>query len=210
MSVNESEQNASTEEQQPSEQQQAEIIMNWFQLVHNVLKEQFPEYEVEGQIGQHQLHGPMMAYSLQKDGNTYACGFFLSELARQFQTNPNAVMWLTAFFVDMVRSPESKPLPAPPQSEDDAKAMFDKVIVPHCAQTVREEFDPEPVYVDLELHPEHGPVLEAGFPSIVDGNNTCAIPLHFLLTLHLMNRDPADPLVQALYQLKELQEQAKE
>jgi hypothetical protein len=130
----------------------------------------------------------------------------LSELARQFQTNPNAVLWLTAFFVDMIRSPESKPLPTPPQSEDEAKAMFDKVIVPHCAQTVREEFDPEPVYVDLELHPEHGPVLEAGFPSIVDGNNTCAIPLHYLLTLHLMNRDPADPLLQALYQLKELQD----
>jgi hypothetical protein len=27
-----------------------------------------------------------------------------------------------------------------------------------------------------------------------------------LLTLHLMNRDPADPLLQALYQLKELQD----
>ncbi|KIL41496.1 hypothetical protein SD70_06330 [Gordoniibacillus kamchatkensis] len=184
----------------------SEIIFNWYQLIQNVLKEQFPDYEVDGQVGQHQLHGPMMAFVLQKEGNSYACGFFLSELVRQFQTNPNAVLWLTSFYVDLIRSPESKPLPNPPQSEDDAKELFDKHIVPHCAQTVREEFEPEPVYVDLELHPEHGPVLEAGFPSISDGNNTCAIPLHYLLTLYLMNRDPADSLVQALYQLKEMQE----
>lgn len=185
---------------------EAEVISNWFHLIQNVLKDQFPDYEVDGQVGQHQLHGPMMAFMLQKDGKSYACGFFLSELARQFQTNPNAVMWLTAFYVDLVRSPESRPLPNPPQSEDEAKELFDKHIVPHCAQTVREEFEPEPVYVDLELNPEHGPVLEAGFPSIAEGSNTCAIPLHYLLTLYLMNRDPADTLVQALYQIKEMQE----
>jgi hypothetical protein len=184
---------------------EAQVIMNWHQLVQNVLQEQFPEYEVEGQVGQHQLHGPMMAFALKKEGKSYACAFFLTELVRQFQTNPNAVMWLTAFYVDLLRHPDSRPLPAPPQSEDEAKVLFDKHIVPHCARTVREEFEPEPVYVDLELNPEHGPVLEAGFPSIVEGNNTCAIPLHYLLTLYLMNRDPADPLLQALYQLKDMQ-----
>ncbi|MFC0214958.1 hypothetical protein ACFFK0_21340 [Paenibacillus chartarius] len=207
MSDKDTEQLNQDETEASSGPSEGEIIMNWFQLIHNVLKEQFSEYEVEGQVGQHQLHGPMMAFTLKKDDKSYTCGFFLAELARQFQNNPNAVLWLTSYFVDLAKSPESRPLPTPPQSEDDAKHLFDDIIVPHCAKTVREEFEPEPVYIDLELHPDHGPVLEAGFPSIVEGSNTCAIPLHYLLTLHLMNRDPADAIIQALNNLKELHRQ---
>jgi hypothetical protein len=204
MSVNET--NEVNQEQQAPSEEETEFIVNGFHLVQGTLKEQFPEYEVDGQIGQHQLHGPMMAFTLKKEENTYTCGFFLSELVRQFQTNPHAVMWLSSFFVDMLSSPESKLLPNPPQSEEEAKELFDNHIIPHCAQSVQEAFDPEPMHVALEFNPEHGPILEASFISIIEGNNTCAIPLHYLLTMHLMNRDPADTLVQALLQIKNMQE----
>jgi hypothetical protein len=119
-------------------------------------------------------------------------------------------MWLSSFFIDMLRSPESKLLPNPPQTEDEAKELFDKHIIPHCSKSVREEFDPEPVHVDIGLNSEHGPVLEASFVSILEGNNTCAIPLHYLLTLYLMNRDPADTIVQALLQIQNMHEASSE
>jgi hypothetical protein len=208
MSINET--NELNPEQQAPSQEEAEFIMNGFHLVQGTLKEQFPEYEVDGQIGQHQAHGPMMAFTLKKDEQSYTCGFFLSELVRQFQSNPHAVMWLSSFFVDMLSSPESKQLPNPPQSEEEAKEIFDNHIIPHCAQSVREEFDPEPIHVDLGLNPEHGPILEASFVNVIEGNNTCAIPLHYLLTLYLMNRDPADPMVQALHQIREAHEASSE
>ncbi|CAK4840685.1 unnamed protein product [Aphanomyces euteiches] len=204
MSVNET--NEANQEQQGPNPEEAELITNVFNLVQNILKEQFPEHAVEGQIGQHQQHGPMMAFSLKADEKTYTCGFFMAELIRQFQSKPHAPMWLSSFFVDMLDNEESKPLPNPPQTEDDAKNIFDNYIIPHCAQTVREEFDPEPVLVDLGLNQDHGPVLEASFVNIIEGNNTCAIPLHYLLTLYLMNRDPADPIIQALTQIKETHE----
>jgi hypothetical protein len=204
--MSDSETNELNLEQQAPSQEETEFIINGFHLVQNTLKEQFPEYEVDGQIGQHHLHGPMMAFTLIKEENTYTCGFFLSELIRQFQSNPHAVMWLSSFFIDMLRSPESKLLPNPPQTEDEAKEIFDKHIIPHCTQSVREEFDPEPMHVDLGFNPDHGPVLEASFINIIEGNNTCAIPLHYLLTLYLMNRDPADTVVQALLQIKNIHE----
>lgn len=200
MSVNET--NELNQEQQAPSQEETEIIMNGFQLVLATLKEQFPEYEVDGQVGNHQLHGPMMAFTLKEAEKSYTCGFFLTEIVAQFQSNPHAIMWLNSFFIDLTRSPESKSLPNPPQSEEDAKDIFDNHIIPHCTQSVREEFDPEPMHVDLGLHPEHGPVLEASFVNIIEGNNTCAIPLHYLLTLYLMNRDPADSIIKALHQIK--------
>jgi hypothetical protein len=208
MSVNETNE-LNQEQQAPSPEEEA-FIMNGFQLVQGTLKEQFPDYEVDGQIGRHQLHGPMMAYTLTKEEKSYTCGFFLSELIRQFQSNPHAIMWLSSFFVDMLDSSESKPLPIPPQTEDEAKELFDKHIISQCVQSVRETFDPEPVHVDLALNPEHGAVLEASFASILEGNNTCAIPLHYLLTLYLMNRDPADSIIQALVHMKSIQEAVPE
>jgi hypothetical protein len=208
MSINET--NELNQEQQAPGQEEAEFIENGFNLVKGTLQEQFPEYEVDGQIGQHQVHGPMLAFTLNKAEKTYTCGFFLSELVRQFQTNPHAVMWLCSFFVDLLSSPESKPLPNPPESEDEAKEIFDQHIIPHCTQMVREEFDPEPVHVDLGLNPEYGPVLEATFVSIIEGNNTSAIPLNYLLTLYLLNRDPADLIVQALHQIKNMHESSSD
>jgi hypothetical protein len=208
MSTNET--NELNQEQQGPNPEEAELITNVFNLVQNILKVQFPEHEVVGQIDHHLLQGPIMAFTLKADEKIYTCGFFLSELVQQFQSKPHAPMWLSSFFVDMLDSPESKPLPNPPQTEEAAKDIFDNYIIPHCAQTVREEFDPEPVLVDLALNPDHGPILEASFVSIIEGNNTCAIPLHYLLTLYLMNRDPADPIIQALNQIKDSHEAVSE
>jgi hypothetical protein len=199
--------NELNQEQSPN-QEGNELIKNVFLLVQGTLIEQFPEYEVDGQVGHHNQHGPMMAFTLKKEDKTYTSGFLLSELVRQFQSNPHAVMWLSSFFVDLLRSPESKLLPTPPQTEDEAKELFDNVIIPHCVQSVREEFDPEPILVDLGLNQEHGPVLEASFVSIIEGNNTCAMPLHYLLTMYLMNRDPADSIIQALFQIKDMHDAA--
>ncbi|WP_068775219.1 hypothetical protein [Paenibacillus sp. FJAT-26967] len=202
----ESGQAVSGQEEQPTEEQlrqQNEAIFAWYNHVEAVLKEQFADYEVEGQVGQHPGFGPLFAYTLRHDGNSWSCGFFLNELVHTFQNKENPVQWLSSFFVDLIRSPESRPLPAVPQTEEDAKNLIDQYIVPYCADTVRSEFPEEQVYVDLELHPEAGPVLEVGFPAIKEGNNTFALPLQFLLTLHLLNRDPADPLVQALFRIHE-------
>lgn len=201
--------NEITPEQEPLNTEEAQFITNVFEHVQATLRMQFPDYEVDGQLGNHQQHGPMMALTLKQPERTYTCGFFLSELVRQFQTNPHAVIWLNSFFFDMQdSSPEGKLLPNPPRNEDDAKEMFDKLIIPLCSLAVLEEFAPEQMIVDLGVHAEYGPVLEASFVHIKEGNNTCAIPLHYLLTLHLMNRDPAEPIIQALYQIKEVHDAA--
>ncbi|NEW06306.1 hypothetical protein GK047_09805 [Paenibacillus sp. SYP-B3998] len=188
---------------QDQELEQGQVIVTWFQHIQQVLKDQYEDYEVDGQIGNNPTYGPMFAFTLKKDEKTCSCGFFLNEIMRNFQNNPNAGIWLSSFFVDLLRSPDSHPLPDPPQSEDDAKALLDKHIVPYCANMVREEFPDQKIYVDLELHEEHGPVLEAGFVVVEEGNNTCAMPLQYLMTLYLLNRDPAEPLIQAMYRLYE-------
>lgn len=190
------------EEQNGLPQEQAEALIALLNHVQQVLKENFEEYEVGGQIGQHPMFGPLFVLSLNQNGNTYECGFFVNELVHNFQTKEDPGLWLSSFFVDLLRSEGSKPLPQSPQSEEEAKALMDGFIVPFCAQSVRSEYE-ETVYVDLELHPEQGPILEAGFPSIKTGNNTCGLPLPYLLTLYLLNRDPSEPIVQALDRIKE-------
>ncbi|MCD1260608.1 hypothetical protein B5M42_017535 [Paenibacillus athensensis] len=199
MTTNETTEQPSQEEQQ---QKEAEMIIALFQHAKHLLQQQYPEFVAGGQIGQHPAHGPLFAFTLEKDGNTYACGFLLNEVVRAFQGDENPGVWLSSYFVDMIRAGQHNPLPVPPQTEDEAKAVYDNNIVPHCAQSAREEFDGETVYVDLEFHEEAGPILEAGFPAIKEGNNTCAMPLAFLMTLYLLNRDPAEPLIAALYKLK--------
>ncbi|MBV6714434.1 hypothetical protein [Paenibacillus chitinolyticus] len=196
--------------EQQEQQQQNEIIFAWYKHAEQVLKEQFSDYEVEGQVGQHPVFGPLFAYTVRQNDNSYSCGFFLNELVHTFQNKENPGLWMSSFFVDLIRSSDNRPLPAAPQSEEEAKELLDKYIVPHCAESVRSEFPEEQIYVDLEMHPEAGPVLEVGFPSIKEGNNTFALPLQFLMTLHLLNRDPADPLVQALYKIHEEHQQQAE
>ncbi|MBO9607239.1 MAG: hypothetical protein J7639_14860 [Paenibacillaceae bacterium] len=192
-----------TDENERAAQEQHEAIIGLFRLVEHILDTQFEDYQVQSNIGQHPIYGPMYAYGLIKEDKVYACGFFATELIPRFQEGNDPAGYVESFFVDMIREGDSRPLPQPPQTEDEAKALFDNVIVPYCAKTVRAEFEEDTVYVDLDVHPEHGPVLEAGFPVLIEGVNTCAMPLQFLLALYLLNRDPADPFIQALWKLKD-------
>ncbi|WP_274649304.1 hypothetical protein [Paenibacillus humicola] len=198
--------NDQTTEDRQEETRNAELQELAEALFHHgvqALKSQFEECEVSGHVAGHALYGPIFTFELKTpEGNDYAVGFFMNELISTFRNNADPALWLSSFFVDIMNSGESRLLPVPPQNEDEAKALFDGHIVPHCAKAIREEFEPEQVYVDLDFHQEHGPVLEAGFPSIVEGNNVCAMPLHFLLAQHLLNRDPAEPVIQGLYRIR--------
>ncbi len=180
---------------------QEEAIPLLYRHVQQVLEQQFEGFEVKGQVGQHPVYDPVFAYTLKRNGNVYSCGFFFNELLNSFQNRDNPAQWLSSFFIDLTRSPESRPLPNPPQSEEDAKALIEQQVVPNCAHSAREEFSQETVYVGIGHDPEQGAVLEAGFPSIKEGNNMCTLPLHYLMTLHLLNRDPAEPLIEALYKI---------
>ncbi|WP_238590801.1 hypothetical protein [Paenibacillus beijingensis] len=197
-----------TEEQKQEnanrEEEAKQIILGVYQRTMQTLQAEFENYSVEGQIINNGNYGPLYAFQLtDQAGHIYSCGFFINELLEKYRGGGDAGEWLSSFYVELMRGGESRPLPQPPQSEDEAKQLFDGHIVPHCAGALREEFAPEQVYVDLDIHEQAGPVLEAGFPSIKEGNNVCAMPFHFLLTLYLLNRDPADPLVQGLYKIRE-------
>jgi hypothetical protein len=197
--------NDEQEVQQPS----AEEIQRLIGALHNntihALTSMFEGDEVDGQVMNHELYGPIFTYRIQvkEDGHAYVCGFFMRELLDKFQNNADPAIWLASFFYDLMKGEGSKLLPQPPQSEDEAKQLIDGIIVPHCAKSIREEFDQEQVYVDLEFNEQHGPVLEAGFTAITDGNNVCALPIHILISHYLLNRDPAEPIIQGLYKIRE-------
>ncbi|CAM3928693.1 hypothetical protein COLU111180_15110 [Cohnella lubricantis] len=184
-----------------------ELIKNLFTHSIQALKSEFGEEAVEGQVSQHEVYGPLFSFLVKNEqGEAYACGFFLRELLANFQQNKNPVLWLSSFYVDLMKTPGGKLLPKPPQSEDEAKAMMDQVVLPMCHQAIKEEFAPEEVYTGLDVNKEHGPVLEAGFPKYKDGNNVCAMPLHLLLAHYLLNRDPSDLIIQGLYRILDEQQ----
>lgn len=186
------------------EEEARQIIMGVYERTLQTLQNEFEQYGVEGQIINNGHYGPIYTFQLtNQEGRNFSCGFFINELLEKYRTGIDAGGWLSSFYVDLIRNGESRPLPQPPQSEDETKELFDGYIVPHCAGALREEFAPEQVYVDLDIHEQAGPVLEAGFPAIREGNNVCAMPFHYLLTLYLLNRDPADPLIQGLYKIRE-------
>jgi hypothetical protein len=192
-----------SEQSSGQEAELKELIEALYRHSEQALKSQFEESEVAGQVVTHPVYGPIFTYKVTNaDGGEYVCGFLMNELINAFRNNADPALWLSSFFVDLMRKGGSQLLPMPPQSDDQAKELFDNIIVPQCAATIREEFHPEQVYIDLELHKEHGPVLEAGFPSIAEGNNICAMPLHFLLAQYLLNRDPAEPVIQGLYRIR--------
>ncbi|TVY04334.1 hypothetical protein [Cohnella terricola] len=160
--------------------------------------------DVEGQVLNQEIYGPVFVYQVKDQANNgYACGFFLRELVAKFQSGGDPAQWMASFFIELMKTEGGKLLPKPPASEDEAKALIDKVLVPHCINAVREEFAPEQVHAGLDWNEQHGPVLEAGFPEIREGNNVCAIPLHLLYTHLLLNRDPADLLLQGMYKIQE-------
>lgn len=187
-----------------------ELIKNLFLHSVQALKSEFGEEAVEGQVSQHEIYGPLFSFLVKNEqGEGYACGFFMRELLANFQQNKNPALWLASFYVDLMKTPGGKLLPKPPQSEDEAKAVVDKVILPHCYAAIKEEFAPEEVYTGLDVNKDHGPVLEAGFPKYTEGNNVCAMPLHLLLAHHLLNRDPADLIIQGLYRILDEQQNAQ-
>jgi serine/threonine protein kinase len=191
-----------TEEQQQQElDDQQEQIQQWYNLVLRVLNDEFPEIEVTGTIAEHSVYGYVFAYQLQEGTESYAIGFFLSELIHKFQSNQEPSRWLASFFHDKMSAKTTSLLPTPPETEEEINSLMDQHILPLCYQSIQEEFPNEEIATGLELHEEYGPMLESSFRSIQEGNNTCAIPLMFLYTLYLMNRDPAEPVTQALQQL---------
>ncbi|MFS0726978.1 hypothetical protein [Paenibacillus sp. 1P07SE] len=193
-----------TEEEKKREEEAKKIIV----AVHNrslqMLQGDFDAYKVEGQIINHPNFGPMFVYRLKENegDKEYACGFFMNEMLKKHQEAGRAGQWLASFYIDMIAEGVSRPLLKPPSNKEEAKKVLDEHIVPHCARSVQEEFGTE-AKVGFNMHKQAGPVLEAGFPHLKDGNNACAMPLQFLLTLHLMNRDPSEPLINGLYKIQE-------
>ena len=159
--------------------------------------------EVQGQVLNLEAYGPVFVYHVKDDSNdVYSCGFFLRELVTKFQSGNDPAIWMASFFYELMKNKGGKVLPQPASSEDEAKAIIDKVLVPKCIAEVREEFAPEEVHTSLEWNQEYGPIFEAGFPAIKEGNNVCAFPLHLLFTHLQLNRDPAELLVQGLYKIR--------
>ncbi len=181
----------------------------WAELLkavhHNgvvALKTQFDN--VEGQVLNLEAYGPVFVFHVKDESDSvYSCGFFLRELIARFQSGNDPALWMASFFVELMETKGGKTLPQPASSEDEAKAIIDKILVPQCIKAVTEEFAPEKVHAGLAWNEDHGPVFEAGFPSIIEGNNVCAIPLHILLTHLQLNRDPGELLLQGLYDIRE-------
>ncbi|MEO3944324.1 hypothetical protein [Gorillibacterium sp. CAU 1737] len=189
------------ETQQATEKEKAEAIGALFTHCRNLLLQSFEGSEVEGQVGEHPLFGPLFIFTLRLDSNSYSCGFLVGEVARTMQNNPEPHVWLSSFFVDMVRQGTSRPLPAQPTSEEESKAYVEQKVLPVCANGIREEFPDRQIHLEVVMHEEYGPILEAGFPEYKDGSNTTALPIPFLFTLYLLNRDPSEPIIEALYRI---------
>lgn len=197
-----------TENQAPEQNEQQAELMNLINQLYQhslaALKNGFEECAVDGQVLGHETFGPLFVFHVRPDeSRVYSCGFFLNELLGKFQKNADPALYLSSYFVDLMESPESRPLPNPPQTDDEAKALIDGAILPRCLSVVREEFAPEDVHFQLDFNEQHGPVVEVGFASITDGNNVCAVPIPILMMHHLLNRDPADLLVNGLYRIRE-------
>lgn len=159
--------------------------------------------DVEGQVLNMEAYGPVFVFHVKNESDhVYSCGFFLRELIARFQSGKDPAAWMASFFVDLLKTEGGRTLPTPPASEEEAKGIIDHILVPQCIKEITEEFAPEEVHVGLAWNEQLGPVFEAGFPAIVDGNNVCAFPLHLLLTHLQLNRDPSELLVQAMYNIR--------
>lgn len=159
--------------------------------------------DVEAQILNFEAYGPVFVFHVKDDiGSVYSCGFFLRELIARFQSGNDPALWLSSFFVDLMDIKGGKALPQPASNEEEAKAIIDKILVPQCIKAVTEEFAPEPIHAGLAWNEQHGPVFETGFPTIIEGNNVFAMPLHLLLTYLQLNRDPGELLIHGLYEIR--------
>lgn len=159
--------------------------------------------DVEGQVLNMEAYGPVFVFHVKTElDQVYSCGFFLRELIARFQSGKDPAAWMASFFVELMKIEGGKTLPKPPASEEEAKGIIDNVLVPLCIEEITQEFAPEKVHVGLAWNEKLGPVFEAGFPAITDGNNVCAFPLHLLLTHLQLNRDPSELLVQGMYNIR--------
>jgi len=197
--------NENNEKKEKLQDDAKKLIAEIYNRSLKMLQMEFDGFHIEGQLINHSSFGPLFAYQLndRNNDNRYACGFLINELLEKHKDAASAKQWLASFFIDMIDEQISKPLPTPPQSQEESKKLFDQHILPHCMKSVRDEFSTEKVYVNLSVHEKAGPVLETGFPAITEGNNICAMPIPYLLTLYLLNRDPAEPLINGLYLIRE-------
>lgn len=193
-----------TEEQKAKEREKQ--VRLWFRYIHDLLKELFADCKVEGNIGEHPNYGHVFVFRLRQGEQAYSCGFFLKELMKAFKTNKNPALWLSSFFVELMNTNRNHPLPSPPENDEEARRLMDGKILPLISRNIQEEYPDGNVAIGINSHPELGLVLEAGFPHITDGNNTCMLSLHYLMTLYLLNRDPSEPVIQALDVLAEQQQ----
>ncbi|QAY66531.1 hypothetical protein [Paenibacillus protaetiae] len=186
-----------------TEEQLAELIKAVYHNGYTALKTQFET--VKGQVLQHEVYGPVFIFQVNDEADdAYVCGFFLRELINAFQNRKDPAMWIASFYVELMNTKGGKPLPTPPANEEETKAVIDKMVIPHCLNTVRDEFAGEKVHAGLDWNEQLGPVFEAGFPAIQgDSNNVCAVPLHLLLTHYMLNRDPSELILQGLYRIRE-------
>jgi hypothetical protein len=191
---------------QATDQEKAEAIGALFAHCKSMLQASFEGSTVEGQVGEHPLFGPLFLYTLELNGQSYSCGFLIGEVARTVQNNPRPDLWLSSFYVDMVREGVSRPLPEQPKTEEASRACVEQQVIPACARGIGEEFADRQVHIEVSMHKEYGPIVEAGFPEFKDGPNTTALPVAFLFTMYLLNRDPSEPVIEALHRI--LQEQA--
>lgn len=159
--------------------------------------------DVDSQVLNLAAYGPVFVYHVKDEsGSVYSTGFFLRELVGRFQSDKSPEVWVASFFHELMKTKGGQPLPKQPESEEEAKAVIDNQVIPLCIKTVEDEFAPEKVHAGLAFNETHGPVFEAGFPDITEGNNVCAIPLQLLYTHYQLNRDPSELLLQGMYNIR--------
>lgn len=192
-----------TEEEKQKNRERIQAVEGLYNHLRSVLTKSFENHKVEGMIGQHPMYGPLFVFNLSRAGKTFGTGFFVNEVARIFQTNANPEQWVCSFYVDMIRADQHHPLPESPKTEEEGKAIIDNNIVPQCIEAIQSEFPDQEMRIGLGMNDDLGPVIEASFVSITDGANTTGLPLPYVYALYLLNRDPSEPIIEALTQILE-------
>ena len=180
------------------------VIAALYHRTTQLIKEEFPEYNVSGHVRYHNYLGPFLVFELKNEAEQshYSCGFLFNELAEKLKDPNHAKQWIASFYVDMMDENVNKPLPTEPKDAEEANAIIRDVVLPYCLKSLREEFGDNVAHVKFTNHPKAGAILEAGIPSIKDGHNVCAIPINLLLALYLLNRDCAELIINGLYKLR--------
>lgn len=178
------------------------LMKTIFQRGLAALRPFFPN--VEGLIVTDEKFGQIFIYRVTNDfKQSYDCGFFLRELAEQFQDGGrDAGEWMASFFYELMKTSKfGKELPGPHESEEKEEEFIDHVLFPHCLGAVSEEFSPLRITGKRGLDDNLTPVLELGFMDIP--TEKCVFPIHYLYKMMQLNRDPSDTLLIALTKLRQ-------